>query len=152
RHYTRRRKEQYSQKRTARNGCSTKKKDAGRGAEAPMILRTLSARLKSCPPKEKTVKGVQPGVAVLLGTEWLCHEEERCRASRHKSSGLPQNGRKPGATYTSGWALGGQPGMAGPPREAGRQPRMAVPLGTEWLCYEEKMPGFPTEIVGLAQN
>jgi len=39
-------------------------------------------------------------MAVPLGTEWLCHEKERCRASRHKSSGLPQTGRKPGATYT----------------------------------------------------
>jgi len=51
-------------------------------------------------------------MAVPLGTEWLCHKKERCRAFRRKSSGLPQNGRKPGATYTSGWALGEQPGMA----------------------------------------
>src|SRR5437016_13911675 len=68
--YTRRRKEQYSQKRTARNGCSTKKKDVRRGGKAPKISSNSSARLKSCPPKEKTVKGAQPGTAVLLGTAW----------------------------------------------------------------------------------
>ena len=98
--YTRRRKEQYSQKRTARNGCSTKKKDVRRGAKAPKISSNSSARLKSCPPKEKTVKGAQPGTAVPLSwrqrdsQEWLSHWERSGCATKKKDAGLPDTNRR----------------------------------------------------------
>src|SRR5438132_5988494 len=88
--YTRRRQEQYSQKRTARNGCSTKKKDVRRGAEAPMISSNSSARLKSRPAKEKTVEGAQPGTAVPLSwrqrdsQEWLSHWERSGCSTKKK--------------------------------------------------------------------
>src|SRR5947199_9330302 len=97
--YTRRRKEQYRQKRTARNGCSTKKKDVRRGAKAPKISSNSSARLKSCPPKEKTVKGAQPGTAVPLSwrqrdsQEWLSHWEQSGSATKKKEARPPDTMR-----------------------------------------------------------